>query len=292
MNFFDLHADTPLLLAQGKSELMAVDILNHPFENYIQTFAVWINDGDAVAFETYKDRLKATLSYCNKNNINLLDNNQFLKNGIILSVENAGFLSDNPKLLERLYNDGVKMLSLTWNGDNAFAGGANGAGGGISEKGVKIIREINRLGIALDVSHLSPKATLEGIMLADRVLASHSCCDAVFHHKRNLSDEALIAIKKKDGIVGLCFYPEFLGEKSAYNGLINNVKHMLELGMSDNIALGSDFDGADMAPELSKTSHIPQLFNAFLKAGFKKSLIEAIFYQNALAFFGKMCENK
>lgn len=291
MNFFDLHADTPLLLSEHQCAITAVDMINHPFENYIQTFAIWINDGDRCPLKTYNKRLKAALSYCNKNDISILYQDKMLKSGVVLSVENSGFLSQNPKLLNKLYNDGVKMLSLTWNGDNLLASGADGSGG-ITDRGKKIIGEINRLGMALDISHLSQKAALDGIMLCDRVLASHSCCDAIFHHKRNLTDEALLSIKKKGGIVGLCFYPEFLGEKPVFNALMNNVYHLLKLDMADNIAIGSDFDGAEMALELSKTEHIPRLFSEFLKAGFKKSLIEAIFYQNALAFFGKMCENK
>ena len=73
--------------------------------------------------------------------------------------------------------------------------------------------------------------------------------------------------------------------------LLKNVNHLVELGMENNIAFGSDFDGAKMSDSLSKTSDLPYLYNKFIKSGLKKSFVDAIFYENALAFFSKMCEN-
>ena len=290
MYFFDFHADTPLVLSSDNGALSAVDLINPPFERYIQTFALFFRDGDKNTFETYKIRLNAVKQFCGKNNIPILTKIGSVKKGVILSVENGSFFAENPDFLNTIYNDGVRILSLSWNGKNNLASGAD-FNGGLTKKGKELIGKMNALNMAVDISHLSKKSSFEALDISKTVIATHSCCEKIFKHKRNLSDEELKKIKQKNGLIGLCFYPEFLGSDNVADRLIANVYHLLELGMENNIAFGSDFDGAKMAPELAKTAHIPWLYNQFLKAGLKKSLVEAIFYKNALAFFSKICEN-
>lgn len=290
MDFFDFHADTPLVLASDNPLVSAVDMITSPFERYIQTFAIYLSDGEKSPFETYKKRLNLSKKFCEENNIPILTEIKNVKKGVILSVENCGFLAENPDFLNMIYNDGVRILSLSWNGKNQLACGSD-FNGPLTKKGKDIIKRMNGLGMLVDVSHLSHKSSVMAISEADRVIATHSCCDSIFHHKRNLRDEELNLIKQKNGIVGLCFYPEFLGTEDVYGALLKNVNYLLDLGMEKNIAFGSDFDGAKMSPKLSKTKDIPTLYNKFIKLGLKKSLVDAIFYQNALAFFCKMCEN-
>ena len=206
MNFFDFHADTPLVLSSDNGGVSAVDLINPPFEKYIQTFALFFRDGDKDSFETYKIRLNAVKQFCCKNNIPVLTKIGAVKKGVILSVENGGFLAQNPDFLNTIYNDGVRILSLSWNGKNKLASGSD-FNGAITEKGKNIIDRMNALGMVLDVSHLSKKSCLMALKYAKKVMATHSCCDEIFKSKRNLSDEEILLIKQKDGIIELCFYP-------------------------------------------------------------------------------------
>lgn len=291
MNFFDLHADTPLVLAKHPDRNPAVALTGHGFEAYTQVLAVFLDDACETPVETYRARVRLLRRYLAKNRAALAMPGQPAENRVVLSVENAGFLSGREEMLSELQQDGVRLISLSWNGDNSLAGGCGG-NRGLTAAGREVIRRMNDCGMALDVSHLSRKATLEAIDAARLVLASHSCCDAVFPHPRNLTDEALIALCKKGGVIGLCFYPAFLGDGSVFQNLKAQITHLLSLGLEDHIAFGSDFDGAEMADELSETRDVPALYRYLADAGLKKTLLDKIFYQNALAFFDKMCDNK
>lgn len=291
MKYFDLHADTPLVLDENRLNSSVIDLIHHPFEVYNQVMAVFLRDDDKNPFESYNRRARLIKNYLSKCGFPLISNSPKGLSGAFLSVENAGFLAEDINRIYTLKNDGVVMLSLTWNGDNALASGANGEGG-ITPLGREIVREMNSLGVALDISHLSHKAAMEGIELADKVLASHSAVYSLNPHVRNIKDEALLALKQKQGIVGLCFYPLFLGSEDVFEKLYKSAEYLISLGLENCIALGSDFDGAKMSPLLSKTAHIPSLFKAFCSRGLKKSTVERIFYENAIAFLDKICENK
>ena len=288
MNLFDLHADTPLTLGDDTKK-SAVDIINHPFENYIQTFAVFIRENDDNGYLTFEKHLKAIGQFAAGNKTPIIG--QKLQNGILLSAENANFLANDINLIYNLYNASVKMVSLCWNNDNLLASGACG-NGSVTPLGKKVIGLMNSLGMALDISHLSHKAALEGIDLADKVLATHSCVYDLHPHPRNIKREALLKLKQKGGIVGICFYPEFLGGNNVAQRIKAQIEYLLSLDMQKNISIGTDFDGADMAPELSKTAQIYDLYIYLLKSGFEKPILERIFYKNAIDFFSQICKNK
>lgn len=291
MNFFDLHADTPLILDSNNAKSSVIDLRSHPFEEYKQVMAIFLRETEQTPTSVYNRRLNLLEAYLKNCDFPLLKQGINHPCGALLAVENAGFLVEDIEFIYRLKDNGVSLLSLTWNSDNLLASGSNG-NDGITKKGKEVIKLMNELGIALDISHLSHKAAMEGIWLADKVLASHSAIFSLNPHNRNIKDEALIALKQKQGIVGLCLYPLFLGDENVSEKIICSVEHLLNLGLENNIAIGTDFDGAAMAPSMSKTADIPSLYNAFCNYGFKKSITEAIFYKNAIAFFGKMCENK
>jgi len=290
MYYFDLHADTPYVLDLKKEAKSCVDLINHPFERYNQVMAIFLKDNEAQPFNSYNRRVKLIKRHLERCNFPLVSGDLKMGSGAIFSVENAGFLADDLNFLYTLKNDGVKLLSLTWNGDNLLASGANG-NGGITLLGRQAIREMNRLGLALDISHLSHRAAMEGIELADKVLATHSALYSLNPHQRNLKNEHLLALKQKGGIVGICFYPLFLGGEAVFERIYNSIEHLISLGMEKNIAFGSDFDGAEMADELCKTSHVKNLYNALHQRGLEKSLLNRVFCQNAIDFFDKICNN-
>lgn len=285
MTFIDLHTDTPLKIYKGQE--CAADYTKQSFDFYLQNMAIWLSDSDPEPKRTYENTLTAFKNYAQENNINITKN--FKSSGAFLSVENAGFLANDPWYLEKMYNDGVRIISLAWNGQSPLAGGCQSKAS-LSNKAIKIIERMNAYRIALDISHLNEESALSAIELSKFPLATHSNCKEVSNHPRNLSDRVLLALKEKGGIVGLCLYPEFLGG-DVFSRLYENICRLIYLGMEKNIAIGSDFDGAEMDRRLSKTEDIKTLHSFLKDKGLEKSIIDGIFFENALAFFDKICNN-
>ncbi len=280
MNFFDLHCDTAYKCYTQNLSLndnsLAVNYKKAScFENFWQCFAIFINDGTTSPFDFYKN----TLSYF-KNQLKDKPNNMTP----VFTVEGGSLLEDDLSRIEQLYFDGIRALTLTWNGENQIAGGAN-SNSGLKPFGKQAITELNRFNIAVDLSHLNKHSFYGAIELADRVIVTHSCCEAVFCHKRNIDDTQLKTLVQKGGILGMCLYPAFLGQGNVYENIYKNVYHILELGYEDYLSIGSDFDGADMANELYDISSIPRLYKYLKFRGIDEKILNKIFFKNAFNFF-------
>lgn len=167
--------------------------------------------------------------------------------GGMLTLEGADALQGSIVNLRTLYRLGVRALGLTWNYRNEAADGVEEPNpSGLSHFGREVVRECNRLGIVLDVSHLSEKGFWDVVELSsDPFMASHSNCLHVHKHRRNLNDEQIKAIYQKNGVLGLTFVPYFVstGNQVTITELIKHLEHALSLGGEDHIAFGSDFDG-------------------------------------------------
>ena len=200
----------------------------------------------------------------------------------VFAVEGGSVIGDNIDLLYELKKDGIKFITLTWNSENLIAGGSKSQKG-LTDFGKRVIKEMNRLNIAVDVSHLNDKSFYEVMENAEKVLATHSNCRSICNHKRNLTDDQIKLIAQKGGIIGLNFYPEFLGD-SFFEDIYKNIYHLCEMGLQNNIAIGSDFDGADMPKEMKDISRIPDLYCKLFQKGLSDSLLYKIFYKNANDF--------
>ncbi|HBI02554.1 MAG TPA: dipeptidase, partial [Paenibacillaceae bacterium] len=171
------------------------------------------------------------------------------KRGGLLSLEGADALEGSLEYLRILYRLGVRCLGLTWNFRNEAADGCgekNAAG--LSRFGRELIREANRLGIVLDVSHLAEPGFWEVAKRSSQpFIASHSNCRAICNHPRNLEDDQIRMLISKGGVIGLTFVPAFVSKKEqvTITDLIKHIEHLLDLGAEDHMAFGSDFDGID-----------------------------------------------
>ena len=275
MNYFDLHCDTPYECYFKKQDFLKNSLAvsgekGAVFDNWKQVFAVWIRDDLDEPYRLYKAILRDFKEKLSKKPDNLTP---------YFSVEGGAVLEDDTDRLYALKGDGVRILTLTWNGENRIAGGSK-TDKGLTDFGKRVIREMNGLRMLCDLSHLNEKSFYSAVELADYPLATHSNCKAVFDCPRNLSDNQLKLIAEKGGIVGLCLYPKFLGGE-VFDSLYRNIYHLLELGMEDNIAVGSDFDGADMAAELCDISKIPLLRAKLHEKGLSETVLDKIFYKNA-----------
>lgn len=275
MNYFDLHCDTPYecyFKNQGffENNLAVSGKKGTGFKNWRQVFAIWIRDGQDEPYTLYKAILKDFKEKLKNKPDNLTP---------YFSVEGGAVIEDDIDRLYELKKDGIRALTLTWNGENRIAGGSK-TDKGLTDFGKRVISEMNSLDMLCDLSHLNEKSFYSAVELADYPIATHSNCRAVFECPRNLNDNQLKLIAEKGGIVGLCFYPKFLGGE-AYQKLYENIFHLLELGMENNIALGSDFDGADMSCELCDITKIPFLYAELREKGIDEKILDKIIYKNA-----------
>ncbi len=206
-----------------------------------------------------------------------------------LTIEEGGILNGKMERLGALYQEGVRLMTLTWNYENCI-GYPNSREEkrmmkGLKPFGFELIGEINRKGMLIDVSHLSDGGFWDVIKYSKMpVVASHSNARALCPHPRNLSDEMIRVLAGKGGVIGLNFYPYFLNgtDRAGVDDLVRHIKHMYRVGGEDVIALGTDFDGFDDAiNELDGIGKLPILSDALSKQGFSERQLEKFCYGNA-----------
>ena len=209
----------------------------------------------------------------------------------ILTVENGSALAGRLDRVEVLARDGVRMMTLTWNGENEIGSG-NATDHGLSGFGREAVQELERQRIAADISHLNDRGFDDFLAVAQKPFAaSHSNARAVCGHRRNLRDEQIREMAARKCLIGLNYSQDFLrtGDRPAVlDDLYRHVEHFLELGAEDCLALGSDADGTDVPPGLDCPEKFAGLYQYFLDRGLSQCQAEKILWQNALDFF-KRC---
>lgn len=190
--------------------------------------------------------------------------------GAMLTLEGADALQGSLVHLRILHRLGVRALGFTWNYRNDAADGVEEPhAGGLSQFGRKLLQEANRLNIVLDISHLAEKGFWDVMELTNRpIIASHSNCQTIHQHRRNLSDTQLQAIIKNRGIIGLTFVPDFIAakEKVTVGDLLKHLEHLLSLGGENHVGFGSDFDGINRTMEnLQNSGEYDYLVDTLLK---------------------------
>lgn len=209
----------------------------------------------------------------------------------VMAIEGGEALEGDLGVLRILHRLGVRAIGLTWNERNDIADGAgdNRSGGGLSEFGAKVIAEMNRLGILVDVSHLSDPGFFDVIQLSQQpIIASHSNARAVCDHRRNLTDEQIKALAKNGGVMGMNFCAPFVKAdgKPVLEDLIDHIDHIVQLVGPEHVGLGSDFDGISAAPkELTDATKIPLITEALVKRGYGEDHIRLILGGNYLRIF-------
>ena len=191
--------------------------------------------------------------------------------------------------LLRMWEDGVRLLTLTWNYENGL-GYPNGSGGGLKRAGYEAVAYMQELGMVVDVSHLSDRGFWDVMAAAKKpVTASHSCARSLCGHQRNLTDEQLRAIGENGGVVGLNFHAPFLKENGVSGSVeeaVYHLRHIISCAGSEAAAFGSDYDGMQGAPEWGGCEGMPRLIEA-LSSYFDADTMEKICYRNAVRLLGK-----
>lgn len=226
------------------------------------------------------------------------------KVSIFLGLENGSPLSPNvdwKSILQYFFDEGVRYVTLCHSEHNAICDSCapdSPKWNGLSPFGREVIAEMNRLGILVDVSHISDDAFYDVLKFSSRpVVATHSCCRALCNHPRNMSDDMIKALASNGGVIQINFYPVFLetsydfeiidnqliekGERPSYKVIADHIDHVVSLVGIDYVGIGSDYDGIDVAPRgMEDISMMPKLFNELRNRGYSETDLNKIASEN------------
>ena len=291
--YADMHCDTMSLCAE-KGEELEEKINNLKYGGCAaQCFAIFTQgDGAAHSFlkqlKIFKDGAKGFKVILNSNDLEFCIEKNVL--GGILTVENLGFIREISEL-NILKKENVKMASLVWNEENGFAysNGYMRERRGLKPLGREALNYLDENKIIVDLSHLSDGGADE-ILLNRKipVAASHSDAARVCGVSRNLKDGQIKKIADCGGVVGVNFYKKFLGAGDTFSQVEKHIRHIVNCGGEDIIAIGSDFDGMTPPDDLKSPKDMPALFK-YLEKCFSPRLIEKFAYKNFLRVFKEVC---
>ena len=212
------------------------------------------------------------------------------KTAAFLSVENGSAFAGDLSRIGKLKRQGVCAVTLTWNGENELGSG-NVTDRGLTAFGRDAVREMERCGILVDVSHLNDAGLADVFETAERpFVATHSNARALCSHKRNLTDDMIREMVRRDCLIGLNYFVKFLrddGDVKSLDDLYRHAMHFFELGARKNLALGSDFDGSVLPECLNTPAKAASFYEYLLSRGVSQEDADGVFYKNAQAFFHK-----
>lgn len=307
MKLLDLHCDTVTVLESVQldleNEVSAVTLEKARMldaKAYAQCFAMFLSDEhrgqDAIEkwertyrwfcrqMELYADSMEQVFSGTDLDRIE-----QEGKIAAILTTESAAAFAGNLERIEAMRKKGCLITSLTWNGATEAAGGVYTPETGLTGFGKEAVREMERVGMVVDISHMCDKAVDDFLRIADRpFVATHSNCRPVCNAARNLTDRYVQEIRDRKGLIGLNYLIYFLREedpmKADMEDVARHIDHLLALGAENVIALGSDFDGAKVPQSFDSLEKIKDLYR-YLLARYGQTLTDKIFYENGREFF-------
>ena len=309
MNFpvFDFHCDTALVLL-GDDRNQAGSLRKNSghidleragkLGGYAQCFACFTTDlpeilkgiSPIVLFERELATIQREMDK-NSDMISIVysteeieENRAAGKMSAILTLEGTAGIDYNPALLEDLWAIGFRVSSLGWNERNPLTG-SNVTGGGLTDLGREYVKEAQRLGMRVDVSHISDEGFWDIMKITDApILATHSNSRAIFDHSRNITDDMFRAIRETGGVAGYNTCREFTGEPSDLDTICDHILHFMELDPDGkHIALGGDLDGVDAMPDgFEGVQSYPALARKLLDRGLTEENVMDIFWNNAI----------
>lgn len=207
----------------------------------------------------------------------------------IFTLEGAAGIGFDPAKLEKLHNLGFRISTLGWNENNTLTG-SHVTGGGLTKRGREYVKECQRLGILVDVSHISDEAFWQIMdITAAPIIATHSNSRKICLNSRNLTDEMFRAICATGGVAGFNLCADFVGENPTVDTACDHIFHLLELDPAGtHIALGGDLDGILKMPAgFSGVQDYHKLWKRLLERGLDEATLKQIFWSNALGVIDK-----
>jgi membrane dipeptidase len=173
----------------------------------------------------------------------------------VMHIEGAEAVDPALELLPALHAFGLRSLGITWSRPNAFGHGV-GDDAGLTDAGRALVRGCEELGMLVDLSHLSEAGFWDVAAIAERPLVvTHACAHALVPHVRNLTDRQLDAVRDSGGVVGICFHHEFAGPQRT--DIARHIDYVARRIGVEHVALGSDFDGAEMPEGIRGAQDLP-----------------------------------
>jgi membrane dipeptidase len=208
----------------------------------------------------------------------------------VLSIEGGEAIEGSLSALRMLYRLGVRAMGLTHSPRNLLADGnrETRAKGGLTNLGVQVVEEMNKLGMIVDVSHLNEQGFWDVVQVCKGpLIASHSNVWSLCKVGRNLKDDQIRAIAEKRGVMGVNFVARFLEKegKATIETLLDHIDYVANLIGPDHVGLGSDFDGGGRLPELEDCSKMPNITRGLVKRGYSDEDIKKILGGNFLRVF-------
>ncbi len=315
---FDLHCDTVLgLLGEDRNQAGSLRKNNLHIDleragklpGYCQCFACFTTPGmderGGVSPVVMFEREIATLQREIDKNSDLIglaystkqieENRKKGRMSAVLTIEGTAGFGHDPALLEDLYQIGFRISTLGWNEKNSLTG-SHETGGGLTDQGREYVKEAQRLGMLIDVSHISDEGFWDIMKITDApIVATHSNSRAVCDNSRNLTDDMFRAIVETGGVAGYNVCTEFTGENPTLDTMCDHILHFLELDPSGrHIALGGDLDGISHMPAgFEGVQSYPALAQRLMERGLDEETVMDIFWNNAIGVMDcAVCNHK
>ena len=209
------------------------------------------------------------------------------KKAIMLGIENGYAIGKDFSLLEHFAKRGIVYMTLCHNGDNDICDSARGNAehGGLSPFGEKVVLEMNRLGIMVDMSHAAESSFYDALEVSKKpIVCSHSSARALCDHPRNLTDDQMKALAQKGGVAQVTMYNGFLRSdgKATILDAVEHLNHMVNIMGIEHVGIGTDFDGDGGIPGMANASEVINFTRRLLQERYSEEQIQMIWGGNFL----------
>lgn len=290
----DCHADTALLLLENESllDLPAAHLDYQRIAKYLDIafLAIFVNqtkhtDDSPAFFRRVLDLLLQDLRLHKKLVKPIRYATQVSRSSshkrVLIGAEGAACLGIDSEFFKEYYEDGLRLIGLTWNQANRYAGGAFSEGE-ITEEGYNLIDKCHQKGVVLDAAHLNRKSFWQLLAYSRMpVMVSHTCCAALQDHCRNLDDQQMKALAEQGGVMGINFVPDFLGGEGDLLRVCEHIEYAVKLIGSQHLAIGSDFDGCQPHTDLAGAEHLPSIYQQLSLRGMGDADVENVMGKSA-----------
>lgn len=305
---FDSHCDTPMFFPQGidfgqRDDRILVD-LHKMTDGHLDATAMVAYVPQSTehpkayadqVFDKIEELVEKHQQYfaIEKDPLSALGNKIRQIKTIMLGIENGAALEGDLDNLKHFANRGIVYMTLCHNGDNDICDSAKGSNThhGVSKFGKKVIREMNRLGIMVDLSHASEKSFYDALEISKHpIVCTHSNCRALCDHPRNLTDDQMRALAAKGGVMQITLYPGFLrsdGEATVMD-VLAHLEHAIQVMGIKHVGIGTDFDGDGGVRGFANASDVIHFTRLLLKRGYSELDIHKIWGVNFLTVMHKI----
>ena len=313
---FDLHCDTALALSERAEQYTAlrtnarhVDLTRAgELGGYCQCFAMyttpdfdkWFSKPVTEVFDNMLSNLEKEIELNSDiiskagSTAEIEENRKNGKMSAVLTLEGPAGIGFDAGRLEELYDRGFRISTLGWNEKNILTG-SHVTGGGLTDAGREYVRECQRLGILVDVSHISDEAFWDIMDITEApIVASHSNLRSVCNHSRNLTEDMYLCLVQTGGTAGINLCAPFIRESGAdLDATCDHIIRMLQIDPSgEHVSLGGDLDGCDELPAgFEGIQSYNLLADRLLERGLDEKTIRNIYWNNTMGVMDRAVRN-